>query len=160
MNEHKFALGDRVQLREEDEETLVGEIKGLRSTEENGETINLADVLWDVYTETEECYVDTLEVEGQEDELEVEFKKVAEAHMDEIEDQLEIAAKAIVRAQEISEEHGLPFYAGVSPLSQTYTPGSFYSNFSELSRDFVYNLTEAFPGGEYGQEGWEHSAVC
>lgn len=161
MSEHNFAVGDRVQYRDEDEgEILVGEIKSLLSKEEDGETINCAMVMWDSEGDVEEWDVELLEPEGEEDELEAEFKKVAEAHMDEIEDQLEIAAKAIAKAQEISEEHGLPFYASVSPLSQTFTPGSFYANYSELSRDFVYNLTEAFPGGEYEQEGWEHSQVC
>lgn len=86
--------------------------------------------------------------------LETEFEALYNKHVKKIEEQLNIAAKAISKAEELSEKYGIPFYAGVSPLSQSYTPGSLDE---DLDKDFISDLTGIYPG-EY--EGWEHSAVC
>ena len=93
-------------------------------------------------------------------ELEAAFQKVADAHMHQIEEQLEIAAKAIAKAEKIAEKYGLPFQASVSPLSQSFTPESFWEKFGDLDSDFVMDITDAYLGEEHGEAGWEHSAVC
>jgi len=159
MSKHNFEVGDRVQYREEDEDILVGEIKRLGSATEEGEVIHTATVQWDSEDGTEEYYVDMLEPEGEEDELEAEFKKVVDDHMQEIEDQLKIASDAISKAEELSEKYGLPFRAYVSPLSQSYFPTTFSDKFGELDSDFVSEIAGAW--SEYPSEGgWEHSQVC
>jgi hypothetical protein len=159
MSEHNFEVGDRVQLREEDEDILVGEVKSLGTTQGDGETIPTVTVLWDSETETEEYDEDLLELEGEEDELETEFKQVVDDHMQEIKAQLKIASDAISKAEELSEKYGLPFRAYVSPLSQNYFPTTFSDKFGELDSDFVSEIVGAW--SEYPSEGgWEHSAVC
>ena len=93
-------------------------------------------------------------------ELEEEFKKLVAKHSQKIDEQLIIAAEAISKAEKISEQYGIPFYAGVSPLSQSYFPATFARNFSDLDADFVTDITGAYTD-YYGEgEGWEHSAVC
>jgi hypothetical protein len=93
-------------------------------------------------------------------ELEEEFKALVEKHSKEIDEQLEIARKAIQKAQTISEKYGIPFYAGVSPLGQSYFPGSFPEKFGELDSEFVSDTTGAY--SEYYNDGcgWEHSSIC
>jgi len=150
--EHVFAVGDRVVL-DEDDERVCGEIKSLTSPKS-------AMVLMDDTGEEEEWGLQYLSLEGEHDELEAEFEALVDSHMQEIEVQLEAASKAMSKAEELSEKYGLPFSSGVSPLSQSYTPGSYHAKFSDLSRGFVADLTGAYPGGEYDNEGWEHSAVC
>lgn len=160
MSEYTFAVGDRVQYLDEDDDLFVGEVKSLFSREEDGETVAFASVLWDDSEDAEDWELELLEPEGEEDELEAEFQKLCDEHMEEIDAQLQIASDAIAKAEELSEKYGLPFSAGVSPLSQSYTPTSYYEKYRNLSTGFVSDLTGAYPGGEYDNEGWEHSAVC
>jgi hypothetical protein len=167
MSEYTFAVGDRVQYTDEDDDVFVGEIKSLFSREEDGETVQFAKVLWDEgedtepeSDETEDWELELLVPEGEEDELESEFQKLCDEHMEEIDAQLQIASDAIAKAEELSEKYGLPFSSSVTPLSQSYTPTSYYEKFRGLSTGFVSDLTGAYPGGEYDNEGWEHSAVC
>jgi hypothetical protein len=66
------------------------------------------------------------------------------------------ASKLIDEACAISEETGIPFRAGVSPLGQSYIPSSLSEKFPDLDREFATDIADAH--GEY--EGWQYSAVC
>lgn len=161
MSENTFAVGDRVQVVEDDE-LITGTIQLLFSKEEEDGSVEYASVHWDglAEDELEDWELDLLEPEGTQDELEVEFQKVYEKHADQIHEQLEIASKAIAKAEKIAEKYGIPFSASVSPLGQSYFPASFPEKFRELSLNFVSDLTGAY--SEYANDGcgWEHSAVC
>lgn len=154
-----FVIGDRVQLTYKDEGVSVGEIVSLETRIEEGETCTYAQVQWDHEDDgvLDEVDVELLEVEEDEDELEAEFRKVAEAHMDEIDEQVEIAQKALRMAVKLSEKYGLPFYAGVSPLGQSYCPNSLQDIFGDLSSGIIHDVTGVY---SISDEGWEHSAVC
>jgi len=140
MSDNDFKVGDRVQYTDEDGEVLVGIIVKLFPFDDDGQMVNFADVVWYDDNKSEPVALEFLEPEADETELEVEFKKVFEKHSQEIEDQLETAAKAITKAEKLSEKYGLPFHAQVSPLSQPYWPASFSTKFDG--------------------EGWRHSAFC
>lgn len=80
-----------------------------------------------------------------------------EAVLKQIEEKVNAASAALAEAETLSERYGIPFDSSVSPLSQTYIPGTFGEKFPELDRDFVGDVTGSYLH-EY--EGWEHSAVC
>jgi hypothetical protein len=90
--------------------------------------------------------------------LEEEFKAALKIAKDKINAKLAEAMDALVEAENISEEYGIPFHSNISPLSQTYTPASYKKKFGDIP-DIVDELSnwDNAPG-EY--EGWEHSAVC
>lgn len=91
--------------------------------------------------------------------LEEKFKKAYAKASEKIDEQIEIAQKAISKAEEISEKYGIPFHSQITPLSMTYRPESFSDKWGEL----VDSLDELTDGEMYGvpdYEGWEHSAVC
>jgi hypothetical protein len=159
MSDNEFKVGDRVQLVNEDNEIEnVGVIQELHSREDNGEVVDFANVIWeDNITATEE-YISVLQLKEDTSELEAEFKKVVKAHQSKIDEQLAIAAKAIAKAEKISEKYGIPFHSSVSPLSQPYWPSSFSTKFGGLDSDFVSDITGTY--NEYDSEGWRHSAVC
>lgn len=93
--------------------------------------------------------------------LEKQFQQVNETVGKEIKEKLSAASKLVREAEKLSEQHGLPFRAGVSPLSQSYVPESFRSKWPDLDRDFAVDETGAW--SEYGYDdygGWAHSAVC
>lgn len=158
MSKHTFKVGDRVQYWNEDnEEYQFGEIKSFFRLASGA---HCASVMLDDDIDPHDMATDLLEPEGTEDELEAEFKKTCDAHMQEIEDQLELADQALAKAVELSEKYGLPFYAGASPLAQSYFPMSFEKKFSGLDEEFVSELTNAYTQ-YYGEgAGWEHSDVC
>lgn len=159
MSDNDFKVGDCVQCVDEDDEVIgVGIIQELYSREDNGEMVDFAHVIWEDNVHSTEEYISMLQPKEDSSELETEFKKVFEAHAQEIDDQLEIAAKAIAKATKLSEKYGLPFYASVSPLSQPYWPSSFSKKFHGLDSDFVSDLTSAY--NEYGEDGWRHSSIC
>ena len=88
--------------------------------------------------------------------LEKKFKTAQNKANKEIDKQMTIALEAVQKACEISEQYGVPFYASVSPLGQSYKPDSFFEKWGEL--DNVEELLDEGYVSEY--EGWEHSAVC
>ena len=90
--------------------------------------------------------------------IEEEFEAVYNAHHKEIEEQLKIASRAIANAESISEEFGIPFSAGCSPLGQSYTPVSLKQKFPGLDTDEAADISGIYLG-EYGY-GWEHSSIC
>lgn len=94
------------------------------------------------------------------DSIEKEFEDLVNAHKAEIQAKVTEASKVLDEAVALSEKYGIPFYAQVSFLSQSYTPDSYYEKFGDLDKDTVNDLTDCYPGGEWGGSGWEHSAVC
>lgn len=113
---------------------------------------------------TEDEFDSEEETEEDEEEdtsdLEAEFRKVFKSHIDKIDKQLEIASKAIAKAEKLAEKYGLPFSSNVSPLSQSYFPESFVEKFGDLDSDTVYDITGAYTSYYNEGAGWEHSAVC
>lgn len=91
--------------------------------------------------------------------LEKEFEEVFKAAIKDIDEKLNIASGAIAEATKIAEKHGIPFHSWVSPLSQSYTPKSYWEKFGELDPDFTAEVSDVWPADE-DYVGWEHSAVC
>jgi hypothetical protein len=95
----------------------------------------------------------------EETELEKQFKETVESVQKQIKEKMEVARFAIREAVSLAEQHGVPFYANISPLGQTYWPSSFYGKFGKLDSDVVFDIASAWTDEvEYG--GWQHSAVC
>jgi len=92
-------------------------------------------------------------------EIERQYRKVAHEAGEKIDKLLAKAAKAISDAEEIADKYGVPFNSGVSPLSQSYFPSTTSELFPDLDSEFVNDVTGAYHS-EYGEEGWQHSAVC
>lgn len=92
--------------------------------------------------------------------LEEAFSKLVEKAHAKIEKKMAVARKALAEAEVIADEMGIPFSADLSPLSQTYIPGSMDEMLSEkfpgLDRDVALELADCW--GEY--DGWQHSQVC
>lgn len=89
--------------------------------------------------------------------LEAEFQKAANEALALIDEQIEIAEKAIAQAVKISEQYGVPFYSGITPLGMGYRPITYDEKFGELDSNRLYALAHTdLP--EY--EGWQHSDVC
>lgn len=171
--ELRWKVGDRVQL-EKGDEIRVGAVVavateqversrrdysfgyGSRSREEKYmETeIKSIDVQWD----DGELQQDMTEysVNREDSEMERQFRLAIGDAQSRIDAEMDKAWAAIQAAVKISEETGIPFSAGVSPLSQSYIPGSLSEKFPGVDREFYSELAGAY--GEY--EGWQHSAVC
>lgn len=111
----------------------------------------------------EEFEVESTDEKQNDPALEKEFLEAHEKATKLIDEQLDFAAKAINKAERISEKYGIPFSASVSPLGQSYTPESFEKKFGGLDLEELAenlktdDLYDVYPG-EY--PGWEHSAVC
>lgn len=101
--------------------------------------------------------------------------KSVEENKAKIEEQLELAGDALNKAVELSEEHGIPFYSGVSFLSQPYVPSTFRQKFENLldydcendddeedMEEIDEKMYELFDVSSHdlSEEGWKHSAVC
>ena len=102
-------------------------------------------------------------------ELEEKFSLALKEGGAKISEQLKIASDAITKAENIAEQYGIPFYAGCSPLGQSYFPESFYDKWKNPNPDSETdeyedqrNLLNTFGlyKSEYCDYGWEHSAVC
>lgn len=88
--------------------------------------------------------------------LEKEFNKVVEIAKIKIIEQIKIASEALSKAEKISEEYGIPFYAHISPISNTYIPATYNDKWSSLDEEEV-NGVYIDPDLS---DGWRHSAVC
>jgi hypothetical protein len=73
-----------------------------------------------------------------------------------INQKLKEAMDALTEAENISEETGIPFSSGISPLGQSYVPSTLDQKHPDIDREFINSVTDSY--GEY--EGWQHSAVC
>lgn len=96
------------------------------------------------------------DVYPEDSEAEREFRLALSDAQARIDAEMNKAWAALEAAVKISEETGIPFSAGVSPLSQSYIPNSLSEKFPGVDREFYSELAGAY--GEY--EGWQHSAVC
>lgn len=110
-------------------------------------------VKWDDGEEETVSYYDVQDVDS---ELERTFRLAVNEAQDRIYAKLAEAEKLLDEAVAISEETGIPFGAGISPLSQSYIPNSMSDKFPDVDRSFCTEVADAY--GEY--EGWQHSAVC
>ena len=74
---------------------------------------------------------------------------------------VDVARQAMKEACQIAEKHGVPFRAGISPLSNTYMPASFsVSKFAELDQEVICEIAEVWGDYLFEGGGWLHSAVC
>lgn len=90
--------------------------------------------------------------------IEDDFKAVLDANADRIHEYLAEAAQFLDKAIELSEKLGVPFESSISFISQTYTPVSCEIKWPGLDRASLANDDIYF--NEYGDYGWQHSAVC
>lgn len=168
MNEWK--VGDRVQT-DKDNVIKVGVITAVDSkevevsrhdwrnrkviTDTELEIISL-DVKWD--DGVEQRGLDKYSVYREDSKVEREFRLAVQDASKKIKEKVALARKALQEAVEISEETGIPFRAGVSPLGNSYIPESINEKFPEIDSEFYSEITDAY--SEYGEPGWAHSAVC
>jgi hypothetical protein len=96
--------------------------------------------------------------EREETELEKQFQEAFETTEKLFDEQIEIAHKALRKAAAISEAYGVPFRARSSHLNVSYFPESFDEKFPDIDSEFVSDLTATH--NEYGDSGWQHSAIC
>lgn len=94
--------------------------------------------------------------EKEKEDLELEFMEACNKANHLINKKIEIATKALDEAVSIAEEYGVPFYARISPVGNTYTPIKFKQKYDSIDRD----LLSANEIDYSGYSGWEHSAVC
>lgn len=163
----EFNVGDRCQWQDRDTDEITGGVVEAviapkitkpadwwnYTEQQQQDFITYAVVSWDDGT-TDTVDMDDLDKEDTA--LELEFRKVAESALKEIQDKVSQASALLSEAVALSEKHGIPFYSEVSFLAQSYKPTSFESKFSEVDSDFVYSVTNA--SSSYA--GWEHSDVC
>lgn len=90
--------------------------------------------------------------------LELEFRTLKDHIGAEIDVHLTNARRLLDEAVALSEKHGIPFRAEVSPLSQTYVPEAFRERFAKMDMDRVEEIMDV--SIDPGQYGWERSAVC
>lgn len=92
--------------------------------------------------------------------LEKEFRETVVEISNQIRAKVREASKALDEAVALSEEHGVPFYSTVSPLSQTYSPTSVVDKWPGLDSETIEDISGGWTR-EYGfGAGWQHSAVC
>jgi len=96
--------------------------------------------------------------EGAVPELELEFRSIVKDARARMGAELNLAYEALSRAEDISDETGIPLDAGISPLSQRYIPAN--SKFAELDEDVCEEFDVFFEHEYGGSGGWQHSAVC
>jgi hypothetical protein len=92
--------------------------------------------------------------------LEKEFLKIQEDTKAEIDKHISQAKASLREAVRIADERGMPFRsAGISFLSNTYVPETFYKKFPKMDRDWLSEVADIYTDG-YDIIGWRHSAVC
>lgn len=110
-------------------------------------------------SEHDEEFEDEETEEGEEDnsELEAEFKAHVEKIQEQIQKHVDASARALEKAVDLADKHGVSFYSSVSFLGQNYN-ADLLEKYSELDQDFVDDVTGTY--NEYGGSGWQHSDVC
>lgn len=169
----RWNVGDRVQSEKTDQ-IRVGAVTaveteqvertrrdysygyGARSRDEKymETVIKSISVKWD--DGEEQTGMGEYDVNREDSEMERSFRLALSDAQARIDAEMDKAWAAVQAACKISEETGIPFSAGVSPLSQSYIPNSLSEKFPGVEREFYSELAGAY--GEY--EGWQHSAVC
>lgn len=170
----KWNVGDRVQTDETvDNKTVfhVGAVTEVNTHEEkrtrrdwySNKDVEYTEVVVDnikvKWDDGEEESLDQYDVYAEDTEVERSFRAVAADASRRIEEKLALASKYLDEAVEISNETGVPFHTGISFLSQSYFPGNTSEKFEDVDTDFINDITGAYHS-EYGDEGWQHSAVC
>lgn len=110
-------------------------------------------VQWDSGTEET---LDTWMVHAEDSEMERTYRLAVKDAQRRMNEKMSQASALLDEAVAISEETGIPLDAGISPLSQSYIPGSMTEKWPDVDRGFMNDLANAY--GEY--DGWQHSAVC
>lgn len=111
-------------------------------------------ITWDDGTTEREKYPQL-----EDNEMERQFRKTAHEALDKIHKKLAIASKALDEAEAIAEKYGIPFSSSISPLSQSYYPSTMHELHPDMDSEFINDITGAYHS-DYGEEGWQHSAVC
>jgi hypothetical protein len=91
-------------------------------------------------------------------ELERSFVDAVKSHHKEIEEQMDVARKAIDAAVSIAEQYGIPF-RGCAYIEQSYTPTTFRALFKDLDQELVDVQTGVYLDA-YSYGGWTHSQIC
>lgn len=160
-------VGARVQKRDGSAEPMGGVIESFEkpqlerpndywkcSREDQEKMVSYWHIKWDdgsTERDSYPCFEDT--------ELERSYRKAAHEAREKIEELLDKASRAISDAEDIANKYGVPFHSRVSPLGQSYFPGSTAKLYPDLDPEFVKDVTGVYHS-EYGEEGWQHSAVC
>lgn len=165
LEESGFQVGSRVQWINE-EGIFDGKIETIlpaprKKTDryweypqaERDEMITYADVKWDDGTRDT---VDIMDLENEDSKLERQFRLMATSVTEQIDAELALAEEALDRAVALAEEHGITFYAHISPLGQAYRPGGVDPVFDDLDSEFIRSIIDVYAE----HEGWQHSAVC
>lgn len=95
----------------------------------------------------------------EDDTLDAEFIKIADATNKEIEAKMEEACKALNEAVKLSEKNGIPFRANISFLGQSYIPKSFENKFPDVDLDQALEYMGAWRT-DFQETGWAHSSIC
>lgn len=161
-------VGTRVQ-RDENEQVIGGVIESIDpaqrmrtnnwyslSEAEQEEMTAYANIKWDNGA-TSRVAVGLVYFEDTE--MERQFRNAATVANKLIREKLTTASQALDEAQKIADQYGVPFNSYISPLSQSYYPYTTHELYGDLDRDFVNDVTGAYHS-EYGEEGWQYSAVC
>lgn len=96
---------------------------------------------------------------GYEGGLEAKFRQTVDKYNPEIQTKLAAAVELIEQAENIANEHGIPFRPNMSitGFSMSYIPENFNALFGSLDSDLVYDATNA-SGQDYA--GWQTSQTC
>lgn len=166
-DDREVKVGARVQKNEDVAEPMGGVITAHEpakrprereywkfSKEEQADMEDHWVITWDDGTTSLETYPQL-----EDNELERQFRKAADEALVKIQKLVAKAAKALDEAEEIAEKYGIPFSSSVSPLSQSYYPTTTSELYPDLDREFIDNVAGTYHS-DYGEEGWQHSAVC
>jgi hypothetical protein len=91
--------------------------------------------------------------------LEKEFKVLAESIGKEIDDKVAEAAKLLNEAVSLSDRFGIPFRSPISQIDQAYVPTSFKVRFNTLDKEMVCKMLEMYKDELNYARGWRHSQV-
>lgn len=170
MSEPRFKTGDRVQFWSNTKEDtgiypgivleVIAPLKPFADKwwmlpeAEQLDMHTTAVVRWDDGSPDERLEIDDLDPEDSP--LDKEFRTVANKALEEINERLDAASRALSEAVALSEKYGVAFHSEISFLSQGYLPVSHKKKFDGVSREVMDSITGC--SNEY--EGWKHSAVC
>lgn len=172
MSDKEWEVGDRVQY-EGDDQIFGGAITALVTGTRNKEdysyrtpwkqntivekeqyTSHLV-IKWD---DGEEETLDYWDVASEDNEMERTFRVKAMEVTKLIDAELNQAHEHLRSAVKLSEEHGISFGSGISPLAQSYIATTFKDKWPDVEQELANGITDTY--SEYDNEGWQHSAVC
>ena len=94
--------------------------------------------------------------------LEQDFIQLMDDVGEQIKAHMQQALKSLNAATDLADQYGLPFYAVVSGLGQSYVPFSFNTQWNSLDKDLVASYTEVHPDDltDRYTNGWQLSEIC